>query len=255
MTIVEESVVDFRIAIVADPGGAESGSPVAAPRSPYVELDRLGKLVRVCQPIPADPVLYSGLGVYGINFARFDEQSRSWTQFNTELDSVGGRFCMTSPTLGIYALLGDDVEDAIGATPAPIASQTPEPTSTVGPATPTPAPVSTPVYPDVTPTPALGLIPSVTPQPEPAATPELTPTVTRTYGLNVRVSLGQTGAASVRVVVVRPEQAEATESALQAPQAPATPTLLPTCGAGLLAVLPLTAASMIPFRRRRSRRA
>jgi hypothetical protein len=89
----------------------------------------------------------------------------------------------------------------------------------------------------------------------------LTPTVTRTYGLNVRDSLGQTGAASIRVVVVRPEQAVDTESALQspqaaqAPQAPGTPTLLPTCGAGLLGVLPLMAASMIPFRRRRSRRA
>ncbi|MCH7871270.1 MAG: matrixin family metalloprotease [Planctomycetes bacterium] len=84
---------------------------------------------------------------------------------------------------------------------------------------------------------------------------ELTPSVTRTYGLNVRDSLGQTGAASVRVVVVRPEQALNTQSALQAPEVSATPTLLPTCGAGLLGVLPLMAASMIPFRRRRLRRA
>ena len=82
---------------------------------------------------------------------------------------------------------------------------------------------------------------------------ELTPSVTRTYGLNVRDSLGQTGAASIRVVVTRPEQAQSTESALQSPEVPLPPLLQPN-NCGLLGVAPLLALSLLPLRRRQMRR-
>jgi hypothetical protein len=81
----------------------------------------------------------------------------------------------------------------------------------------------------------------------------LTPSVTRTYGLNVRDSLGQTGAASIRVVVVRPERALNTQSALQSPDVPALPLLQPN-NCGLLGVAPLLAVSLLPLRRRLTRR-
>jgi hypothetical protein len=81
----------------------------------------------------------------------------------------------------------------------------------------------------------------------------LTPSVTRTYGLNVRDGLGQTGAASVRVTVVKASAASAGgDAARTAPGATDTTTAPPPfCGTGLFVAMPMVGLSLALMKRRR----
>ncbi len=85
-----------------------------------------------------------------------------------------------------------------------------------------------------------------------SAAATLTPSVTRTYGLNVRDSLGQTGAASVRVAVVKSASASAGgDSALDAPGVTDGSTAPPPfCGTGLFVVMPAVGLSLLAAKRR-----